>query len=390
MDTKDNGRPARRPAEAGKASRGPREGQKAAPARRKPAEDPRTARKAGAAPARRKPAGSPRPAQEEKQAAAQRRTAGKARPAQRTEAAKKAEQARRTRTASAGRTGRRTSPPPRKVKRPTPDVVYMPPKPFSRNRLLLRLATVAAVVLALTLGMSIFFKVGTVTVSGSEKYTPWMIMEASGIREGDNLLTLSKPKISGKIISSLPYVESVRVGIRLPDTVHIEIKELDVVYAAKDTAGKWWALTSAGRVVEQVDGAKAGECTKLLGFTLDAPQVGQTAKAWEAPAETDAEGETVPAAALNRDRLSAALNIAEYLEQNNIIGQAVSVNTEDLYGIELWYGDRFQVLLGDTTGLSYKISSMKAAIDSLPGYESGVLDASYTIVKDQIMYTRFD
>ena len=37
------------------------------------------------------------------------------------------------------------------------DVVYIPPKPFRRGRFLLRLATVAAVVFALLLGMSIFF-----------------------------------------------------------------------------------------------------------------------------------------------------------------------------------------------------------------------------------------
>ena len=37
------------------------------------------------------------------------------------------------------------------------DVVYIPPKPFQRGRFLLRLATVTAVVLAVVLGMSIFF-----------------------------------------------------------------------------------------------------------------------------------------------------------------------------------------------------------------------------------------
>ena len=37
------------------------------------------------------------------------------------------------------------------------DVVYLPPKPFSRNRLILQLATVAAVVIALVLCLSLFF-----------------------------------------------------------------------------------------------------------------------------------------------------------------------------------------------------------------------------------------
>ena len=37
------------------------------------------------------------------------------------------------------------------------DVVYLPPKPFSRHRMVLRLATVVAVVVAVVLGMSVFF-----------------------------------------------------------------------------------------------------------------------------------------------------------------------------------------------------------------------------------------
>lgn len=49
--------------------------------------------------------------------------------------------------------------PPQEAQKPhrsTPEVVYLPPKPFNRNRLVLRLVTVAAVVVALVLGMSVF------------------------------------------------------------------------------------------------------------------------------------------------------------------------------------------------------------------------------------------
>ena len=44
-------------------------------------------------------------------------------------------------------------------KKASQEVVYLPPKPFNRNRLLLHLATVTAVVIALLLGVSLFFKV---------------------------------------------------------------------------------------------------------------------------------------------------------------------------------------------------------------------------------------
>lgn len=275
-------------------------------------------------------------------------------------------------------------------KQPLPDVVYTPPKPFSRNQLLLRLATVVAVVLALIFGMSIFFKVETITVSGMENYSAWMVAEASGVEEGDNLLTLSKAKIVGKIKTALPYVNLVRISRELPGTVHIEITEFDVVYSIKDSAGKWWLITSQGDVLEQVDSATAGNYTQILGIALESPRVGMQAEAQEAPKSPNADGETTITTVYGKDRLAAALSILQYLEQNGIVGDAANVNVADLAEMELWYGNRFQVLLGDETQLSYKIICMKKAIDSLADYESGILDVSFTVIKDKPMYTRFE
>ena len=71
-----------------------------------------------------------------------------------------------------------------KQQRPLQDVVYIPPKPFMRNRILLRLATVAAIVMAIVLAMFVFFKVEEIHVSGADQYTAWDISQASGIEEG--------------------------------------------------------------------------------------------------------------------------------------------------------------------------------------------------------------
>ena len=62
----------------------------------------------------------------------------------------------------------------------------------------------------------------------------------------------------------------------------------------------------------------------------------------------------------------------------------------------MWYGDRFQIVLGDSTQLGYKIGLIKTAIDEyMNAYESGILDASLTIQPDpgkqyHVIYTPFD
>lgn len=306
----------------------------------------------------------------------------------------------RRRTASSGTSGSgRTSQPQqnRAPKAKKPDLVYTPPKIFNRNRFFLRLATTVAVVIALIFGMSIFFKVDKVTVSGNEKYDAWTIRQASGIEDGENLLTLNTARASGKITTSLPYVKSVRIGIKLPDTVNIVIVEENVLYSIRDTSDLWWLITSDGEVVEQTDSATAGEYTKILGIRIYQPEQGRRAVAEETSAGTDgsqsndATEETIakPVTTRGSDRLSTALTIVQYLENNGVIGQAVSVDVTNLGNMELWYGQQYQVKLGDTTQLNYKISAMKAAIDQMADYQSGVLDVSFTTWPDQVGYTPF-
>lgn len=273
-------------------------------------------------------------------------------------------------------------------KQPTPDVVYVQPGPFNKYRFLLYLATVVAVVLALLFGMSIFFKVKTVTVIGNEKYTAWEVRQASGIQDGENLLTISEPKISSNIKSKLPYADYIRVGIKLPDTVKIEIVELDVVYAAEATDGAWWLIRSDGGVVEKTNSADAEQHTKILGIKLDAPKQGQMAVAAQ-PQQTNEEGQTVPVTQPASQQLELALSIAQFLESSGVIGDAVSIDVSDITDLELWYGDRYQVLLGDSMELGYKIRSMKSAIDQMGDYQSGILDVSFTIWPDEVGYTPF-
>lgn len=281
----------------------------------------------------------------------------------------------------------------RQNRAPTPAVVYTPAQPLSKGKLLLRLAAVVAVVLAFTFGISIFFKVQKVTVSGTQKYTPWDIREASGIQEGDSLLTMGKAQIAGKIQAALPYVEEVRIGIRLPDTVYIEVREVAVRYSVRDTGGNWWLMTAQGKLLEQVDSSTAGQNTRILGVTLETPQPGAMAVAHEEPEATDEAGQPIPVAVRGSDRLSAALSILQYLEQNGVLGQAASLDVTDYGNMELWYGRQFQVELGDATQLSYKIACMMSVIETLEkrsDHESGIIDVSFTVMPDQPMYTGFE
>lgn len=276
-------------------------------------------------------------------------------------------------------------------KQPTPAVIYTQPQAFNRNRLMVQLLTMVAVVVALVLGLSVFFKVENIQVSGAEVYSEWAIKEASGLKEGDNLLTFSHARSAALIKANLPYVDTVRFGIKLPDTVNIIVKEDEVVYAVKDQNGQWWLMNSDGRIVEMGNGSEASNHTQILGVVLDNPVQDERAVAMESVStETVPEGETVPiVTTTGAQRLTAVLQILRALEANDIVGAAASVDVTRIEDIILWYGSRYQVNLGDSTRLDYKIACMNDVILQMSDYQSGILDISFTIWPTQVGYTPF-
>ncbi|MDY4754938.1 MAG: FtsQ-type POTRA domain-containing protein [Candidatus Faecousia sp.] len=300
--------------------------------------------------------------------------------------------------ASAARREKRAAEAEKKRKRAqqlkTPAVIYTQPVTFNSRRLAIQLTTILAVVLALVLGMSVFFKVEVISVVGADVYSEWTIREQSGINEGDNLLTFGRTKASGQIIANLPYVKSARIGIKLPDTVIIEIEEEAVVYSIQDQDGVWWLINSDGKVVEQTNAQNAKTHTQVLGVTLYQPQPSELGIATEeAPTETDASGEVMPVLVTGAQRLNAALKILQALELNDIVGDAASVDVSQLQDIILWYGTQYQVNLGSINNskydIAYKITYMKNAILQMSDYQTGILDVSFTTWPDQIGYTPF-
>lgn len=275
-----------------------------------------------------------------------------------------------------------------------PAVVYTQPKPLNWNRLLLQIVIILAVVLAFTMGLSVFFKVEKVVVYGNHAYTAWTVQEASGIENGEQLLSINNARASGKIKTALPYVEKVRIGIKLPDTVNIYVEEYDVAYAIADQDDNWWLMTSDGRVTEKIALGTISSYTRVLGVQLDTPAEGGQGHAYEVAQQvvqsTDpasASEQTTPVTVTGANRLDTALAILQSLELNGIVGEVASVDVSSLSNIELWYGQRFQVKVGDTNDLNKKLSWMKNTINQLNDYEMGILDVSFTTWADQVGYT---
>ncbi|MBE6924614.1 MAG: FtsQ-type POTRA domain-containing protein [Ruminococcaceae bacterium] len=258
-----------------------------------------------------------------------------------------------------------------------PEVVYTQPDPVNRKKLVLRLTTVCVVVLALFVGFSIFFRVDTVEVSGTNMYNESTILEVSGIEMGDSLLTFGKAKACAQIIEKLPYVENVRIGIKLPGTVRIYIEEVDVIYSVQDTSDNWWFMTAEGRLVEPTNRSEAAKHTMVKGIQLVSPKKGQQAVAAEPePDETYVAGdeEHTIVTVTNGERLQTLLEILLDLEQNEILGEVDEVDVSDLGDLRLKYDSKTTVLLGDPSRMDEKIQLLKAIVSDKDVDHTGTVD----------------
>ena len=79
------------------------------------------------------------------------------------------------------------------------------------------------VAIAAVLSLTVFFEIESVNVSGESVYSQEMVINAAGIKNGQNLLRLNKNKISDKIEKGLPYVKDAVVTKVFPNSVSIRI-----------------------------------------------------------------------------------------------------------------------------------------------------------------------
>ena len=120
---------------------------------------------------------------------------------------------------------------------------------LKKNMLSVLLAVVVMCV-GLVLVFSLFFKINTITISGDKVYSDKMVADKSGIEMGENLFKVSEEKLTEKLSKDLPYIKSVTVERKLPDTIIINVEAAKEV-AAITTKKGFVLLDETGKVLDK-------------------------------------------------------------------------------------------------------------------------------------------
>lgn len=146
---------------------------------------------------------------------------------------------------------------------------------------LYKVLSVLLIAAAVIVACVVFFRVNTIEVAGNVRYTAEEIIEASGVKTGDNLITLAGSRVSASIRTQLPYVEGVALQRAYPDGLVIRVTER-VAAASVDSAEGRWLISAQGKLLEKDNGSI--QTIRIEGLTAVGPYAGgmlQTAEGEE-------------------------------------------------------------------------------------------------------------
>lgn len=270
--------------------------------------------------------------------------------------------------------GSHAAKPARKRKRKRPRRIY-------NTNFAFKFVTMLAVVAVIILSMAIFFKVKHIYVDitpptgengetdSHSYYTAEEVIQASGINLDENLLSLSKATVASRIHAALPYVNEIQIKKKLPGTVIITVSEFSVTYGIQDTSGQWWLMSREGRILEQADEQSVKGHLTVTGMPIQAPEPGDFIK----PAASDG----ADLAELSSKR-SSAVAVLDALEPMSYVKKISSIDLSASYDIVLHYGTQFDVRLGSTENLTYKLQYLEAVLAELGKDKSGTIDLTFT------------
>ena len=223
---------------------------------------------------------------------------------------------------------------------------------------LYKLLSVVVISGAIVAALTLFFKVETITVSGTTEYSSEEIITASGVKQGDNLFLLNKYEIYESILEKLPYVSSVSISRKLPDTLLIEVTDSNQGGVIEDH-GTYWVLSAEGKLLGKR--AEAGRGALITGLTLAEPEVGKKAAVEEGQERA----------------LEQLLDLLAALEEKGMLQGVGSFDFSQESVISIKYADRYVVKFPYGADFPYKLTRLGQVIERLEeqgDQRAGVLD----------------
>ena len=241
-----------------------------------------------------------------------------------------------------------------------------------RRRWLAFLFVVFLMAVGFILSVTVLFKVKHVVVENLDKTTPAStgiytenaILGALAVPLEENLFGFSAAEKQAEMELQLPYLETIRVRRRLPDTVVVQVAPATESWCAKTDAG--WAILSDGLKVLKVQPDQPAGLPAITGLGVSEPTAGRRLST-----TTQAQSEQIA-------------GLMEQLYAQDLAGSCTRIDMglgTDAYFV---YDGRIKVLLGTFNNLDYKLSVAALLLKNESGEYLGPTDRGTLDVSSQL------
>lgn len=219
------------------------------------------------------------------------------------------------------------------------------------------LITVILLAAGITLSLTVFFKIESVTAVGVDKYPPDDVVAKSGIQTGGNLFRVDSAAVRDKLKAEFPYIDEVELRLKLPNEIQLEVTQCKPGGALLDN-GEYLIITREGKVLERGLLFIPESIPLIKGIDTGGAQPGKML------------GQNSTDALIMLDYLYKAADETSF-------GEITNVDLTDIYNMKIVYENRLLLNLGTESELPAKLNFLKETIaNRLPDDAEGLIDAS--------------
>ena len=230
-------------------------------------------------------------------------------------------------------------------------------KKRKERRLILTIFTFLIVIGAIITSITVFLKVADIEVKGLTKYDKDDVIAISGIKVGDNMFAINKFDVAEKILNEYPYLKTIKIRRKLPDTFIFEITERSpMAYISAD--GKKWLIDENAYILEMLPADAAPELFEIIGATAIVPETGKQLVLSKS------------------EQLDALKKVLPALKNSGMAKNMKRVEIEKFYEVKMVYEDRFLIEFGDSETFPRKLEMLKAVIAQLDEDDRGTINVS--------------
>lgn len=217
----------------------------------------------------------------------------------------------------------------------------------------------AIVLLSIIIGSIVFamtspiFNIAKIDVINNNLISSDTIVSLSGLKKDENIFKFKKSEVINKIKENA-YMENVKIHIKIPNIVQIEVEERTPKYSV-DFLGKYMYINTQGYFLEISEDSKG--LPIIQGVSTPEDQIKTGARLCNEDLE----------------KLEDIIKIMNIAKENGLETQitSIDISTKNEYNIYI-KDEKKKIHLGDTTNLSNKMLYVLAIIEQEKGKEGDI------------------